>query len=119
MICKNCKGTGSGGLVNGIPTCCTTCYGSGKVISKELQKERGLNVPFNINCRVEVELTDYGVMILEKHYHDLGINEFKFDGKDSKYRTEMWHLMQTFGACLWMGNRNIPFVRNEFMIVGE
>jgi len=74
---------------------------------------------FNINDYVRVKLTPMGIEILKQRHEQLmsfykkgSIDEFNLRiDAEGYYKTQMWDLMQTFGAHLGLGAR-LPFETN-------
>jgi len=66
---------------------------------------------FNINTRCRVELTEYGVQILQEHRLKKYNLLIRKNGK-IYYESELWEIMAIFGECHYMGNINQPFVDN-------
>lgn len=58
-------------------------------------------IPYNINRRVKVYLTEYGRAILTR----LSSDEPKYDQLDSDgyYTFQLWQLMQIFGSQIGVG----------------
>jgi len=70
-----------------------------------------------INAWCQVKLTNYGLDIVkEKCPHTLE-SKLRYNKKTKIYNDELWHLMRTFGECMWMGNKDIPFENNEIKII--
>ena len=88
-----------------------------------------MNFKVNVNSKVKVKLTNYGISILKKQHDDLnrsikesgakGLGEFElFLDKDGYYCTSLWLLMNKFGHAMYMGNDN-PFDMNIIIEDGE
>lgn len=72
-------------------------------------------ITYNINTMVEVKLTEYGKKILVDHYTKYDQKDYILDkiSPNDVYKAELWHVMNIFGECLWMGNNKIPFKQNN------
>lgn len=86
------------------------------------------NRVYNVNDRVQVTLTGYGIELLYDHYTKYTpIKERKnvswvpsgYDKDTRIYKTELWSLMHIFGEVLWMGNSRIPFLNNNIEMIVE
>jgi len=73
-------------------------------------------ITYNINALAEVVLTDYGLKILREKVARFGLFPDVINGKTRTLNTELWNIMYIFGDCLWMANRDIPFVHNNITI---
>ena len=72
----------------------------------------------NINTTCKVKLTEYGIAImLKKKPYKFTISGW--NGNTKEFTTELWDLMEIFGECIWMGNKEIPFVSNDILIMEE
>jgi len=70
----------------------------------------------NINTMCRVKLTEYGIKVLmEKAPYKFTISSWRGDTKE--LTTELWDLMELFGDCQYMGNRNHPFDDNVIEIM--
>lgn len=69
-----------------------------------------MKITVNDMCRVK--LTAYGVKIL-KARRGYMLTLPCWNATRSELTTELWTLMAVFGDCLYMGNTQIPFVRNN------
>lgn len=71
---------------------------------------------FNINCEVEVELTEAGKKILKEHYQHYPENirpEI-----NNYFKAELWQIMNIFGNYLINGGKT-PFKNNVINIRKE
>ena len=62
----------------------------------------------NINDRAKVRLTELGKAQYRIVYHKEPKDEMTF---------MIWELMCIFGPTLFMGQRDIPFINNEFELI--
>ena len=83
----------------------------------------------NLNRKIRVRLTDYGVRVLQVHWdeEDARIRAVAKDWpkrtvSEAQRRTlegQMWDLMNIFGPTFWIGNPETVFVDNEIQIIEE
>ena len=83
----------------------------------------------NINNTVEVELTEFGLKILNEKWRN--VRKYANQGLDKPmkltppglegniYRTSLWEIMHTFGPYSSMGNFNQCFVNNKIKVISN
>jgi len=59
----------------------------------------------NINCDCQVELTAYGIEIMQKNDHIM--TEYNFNPSTHVVSTQLWCLMNTFGEVMYNGGRQV------------
>jgi hypothetical protein len=70
----------------------------------------------NLNAKVVVTLTEAGASIFNDHMARYPMKTpLKVAG--DTYRTELWALMQVFGAHIYMGMGEVPFLDNDLEII--
>jgi hypothetical protein len=77
-----------------------------------------MKVKINLNDKVKVKLTDYGIMLLKKRHDELNKKIKDSGGKGNTfelildengyYETQLWSLMEKFGAHCGLAKEN-PF----------
>lgn len=83
----------------------------------------------NLNDKVKVKLTNYGVSILKEQHDDLnsfikgtggkGLGDFQLSlNEDGYYETQLWMLMSKFGHVMEMTNES-PFELNVIIENGK
>lgn len=61
----------------------------------------------NLNDKISVELTDYGIEILKSCPEGLVDYEYCFNKESKILQTQLWRLALIFGDKLWNGNKQI------------
>lgn len=70
---------------------------------------------FNINDIAEVKLTEYGLVVLNRHYLSSGVKPAGLN--ENVLEVPVWYLMFLFGNHLFMGATDIVFENNEIEII--
>lgn len=73
----------------------------------------------NINVMCKVVLTEYGLKIVKNSINKSRLESRWYESKTKTLTMELWDIMATFGAYMWMGNNDVPFERNEITIIED
>jgi hypothetical protein len=75
---------------------------------------------YNVNVICKIVLTKYGYNIVKRSPSDHLLKDANwYDEKTRTLKMQLWCIMAMFGDCLWMGNNNIPFEKNEITILED
>ena len=73
----------------------------------------------NMNVMCKVVLTKYGLKIMNNSTNKDRLESRWYDKKTKTLTMELWDIMATFGAYLWMGNNDVPFEKNAITILED
>lgn len=86
-----------------------------------------MKVKINLNDKVKVKLTDYGIMLLKKRHDELNKKIKDSGGKGNTfelildengyYETQLWILMNTFGDNCGINPKGMPF-ETDIIVIG-
>jgi hypothetical protein len=83
---------------------------------KTLKTESKVCKTISVNQTVNVVFTEYGAKIYNQYHEDFRTLEGSKVFEGGSKNLQIWQIMNIFGGYIYLGNPEIPFVNNSFIL---